>query len=57
MDARIGKKISCNDRDGKVRFCLNIRGDMILGSLRFRIGGVILEKCPDVIDCFIGGIG
>ena len=30
---------------------------MILGSLRFRIGEVILEKFPDVIDCFIGGIG
>ena len=52
----LGKK-SVAMTDGKVRFCLNIRGDMILGSLRFRIGGVILEKCPDVIDCFIGGIG
>ena len=29
---------------------------MILGSLRFRIGVVSLDKSPDVLDCVISSI-
>ena len=39
-----------------MRFCFKIKDEMILGSLRFRILVVMLEKFLDVIYCVIRGI-
>ena len=36
--------------------CSNIRGEIILGSRRFIIGVVSLEKFLDLLDFFISGI-
>ena len=53
---RVGCGYSGSGSSVSACFYHNIRGEMILGNRRFRIGVVSLEELLDVLDCVNFGI-